>query len=224
MPGSGNAVWAGHAPPLRNKATIFTNQNPCGKQMPRPRRRAGIKSEKAGSRLKNRLIVIFEVKSGFFPPLWGVQGDGSPWRRVRAWQAHACHPACAGPRLRLQAVPAFGAPRFRCAQPWPHAPNPASPRTAGLFSVPLLVTKEEQLRGKMPFAAKAPRRGRGVPRPLRWGCVRHKGGALRRRTLHASLFTLHSPLFTLRSPLSAHRSRCGRTAPFCGAVWRQGPG
>ena len=66
----------GRGRPLRKKAAFVTKPEHCGKQMPRPRRRAGIKSEKAGFRLKNRLIVIFEVKSGFFPPLWGSRGAG----------------------------------------------------------------------------------------------------------------------------------------------------
>ena len=82
-PGKGTAARAGHAPPLRKKAAFFTNRKPCGKQMPRPLGRAGIKSEKAGFRLKNRLIVIFEVKSGFFPPLWGSRGTGPLGRGPR---------------------------------------------------------------------------------------------------------------------------------------------
>ena len=80
--GTGSAARAGHAPPLRNRATFFTNLKPCG-QLPRPLGRAGIKSEKAGFRLKNRLIVIFEVKSGFFPPLWGSRGTGPLGRGPR---------------------------------------------------------------------------------------------------------------------------------------------
>ena len=78
--GTGGACPA----PTERGGVFFINRKPCGKQMPRPLGRAGIKSEKAGFRLKNRLIVIFEVKSGFFPPLWGgSRGTGPPGRGPR---------------------------------------------------------------------------------------------------------------------------------------------
>ena len=147
-------VPAGRIYPAPTEGGVFfTNRKPCGKQMPRPLGRAGIKSEKAGFRLKNRLIVIFEVKSGFFPPLWGSRGAGPPGvgsalgrltPAIRLTPDRAC-----GCRRCLH----LALPIFADAQMWPHAPNPASPRTAGLFSVPLLVTKEEQPHGRQPSPA-----------------------------------------------------------------------
>ena len=186
-PGKGTAARAGHAPPLRKKAAFFTNRKPCGKQMPRPLGRAGIKSEKAGFRLKNRLIVIFEVKSGFFPPLWGSRGAGPPGvgsalGRLTPAIRLAPDRACGCRRCLHLALPIFAD-----AQMWPHAPNPASPRTSGTFlgssfghkrgttpgrlpfpvspqrdfSGTLLVTKEYEGPGRQPF----PVRSRPVPAP-----------------------------------------------------------
>ena len=79
MPGA-KAGWAeqgqrgaGGACPAPTDWGIVLHRPGTLRQPPRLRRRAGIQSEKAGFRLKNRLIVIFEVKYGFFPPLCGCR-------------------------------------------------------------------------------------------------------------------------------------------------------
>ena len=152
-PGKGTAARAGHAPPLRKKAAFFTNRKPCGKQMPRPLGRAGIKSEKAGFRLKNRLIVIFEVKFGFFLPLWGSRGAGPPGvgsalGRLTPAIRLAPDRACGCRRCLHLALPGFAALNRGPTRQTPHHLEPA-----GLFSVLLLVTKEEQPHGRQPSPA-----------------------------------------------------------------------
>ena len=149
-PGKGTAARAGHAPPLRKKAAFFTNRKPCGKQMPRPLGRAGIKSEKAGFRLKNRLIVIFEVKSGFFPPLWGSRGTGPPGvgsalGRLTPAIRLAPDRACGCRRCLHLALPGFAALNRGPTRQTPHHLVQRD------FSGTLLVTKEYEGHGRLPY-------------------------------------------------------------------------
>ena len=149
-PGKGTAARAGHAPPLRKGQCFSQTENPAANNRPAPRRRAGIKSEKAGFRLKNRLIVIFEVKFGFFLPLWGSRGAGLPGRG----------PRLAGSRLpsglrRTALAVAGGACIWRSPVSLRSTVAPrAKPRITSEqrdFSGTLLVTKEYKGHGNLPF-------------------------------------------------------------------------
>ena len=99
--------------------------------------------------VKKRAALLHVLAFCFFDHLFGV-----PRGRALGGAQRAPPVCCANPLVRLFAPlgRTLLAPRFRYAQPWPLARNPAIPwagvrclGTAGLFSLPFLVTKKEGL-------------------------------------------------------------------------------
>ena len=122
----------------------------------------GVRRREVKKREEKRSTPAFFSFFTSRPQLWGSKG------RALGGAQRAPPVCCANSLVRLFAPlgRTLLAPRFRCAQPWPLARNPAIPLagvrclgTARLFSLPFLVTKKEGLTGEA-FYQKALPQGR----------------------------------------------------------------